>query len=280
MSQPLISVVIPLYNKEKKIASTLQSVLSQTGCSFEVVVVDDGSTDSSIAIVEGIGDEHIQLYHQPNGGPSKARNTGLQHAHGEWIVFLDADDELLPNAMEIFAGLIAAHSDVDLIDCGNVNIHKGVRTEGYHPIEGYVKNPMRECFFARISPGNARTAIRREYALRFPYDERIRRFEDAEWLGRLLPNARVYSSTAKTLLINRDTAEASFPRKNVLEDYFAYLDFHKGGFWQRMCTYRCFLEERELYPEYGRNHYRLMYYRYDLLFLYKLLNWWDRHFRK
>lgn len=280
MNRPLISVVIPLYNKEKNIATTLQSVLSQEGCAFDVVVVDDGSTDGSADVVKNIADNRLRLYRQPNGGPSKARNTGLRHSQGEWIVFLDADDELLPGAMETFAQLIAAHPSVDLIDCGNVNLRNGVSTAGYHPIEGYVRNPMRECFFARISPGNARTALRREFALRYPYDERIRRFEDAEWLGRMLPEAKVYSTTCPTLLFNRDAAEASRPRKNVMEDYFAYLDFRKGGFWQRMCAYRCFLEERELYPEYGRKHYKWMYYRYDLLLLFKVLNWWNWHFGK
>lgn len=280
MSNPLISVVIPLYNKEKNIAATLKSVLSQEGCAYEVVVVDDGSTDNSVGVVEAFADERIHLYKQANGGPSKARNTGMRKATGDWIVFLDADDELLPGAMEIFAKLIAAHPNIDLFDCGNVDLRNGVSTSGYHPIEGYVSNPMRECFYARISPGNARTALRREYALRFRYDERIRRFEDAEWLGRLLPNARVYSTTAQTLLFNRDAAEASHPRKNVEEDYFAYLDFRNGGFWQRMCAYRCFLEERELYPEYGRKHYKRMYHRYDLLILFKVLNWWNRHFWK
>ena len=62
-----------------------------------------------------------------------------------------------------------------------------------------------------------------------------------------------------TLLFNRNFAEASHPRKNVMEDYFAYLDFSKGGFWRKMCVYRTFLEERVLYLEYGKSHYSKMY---------------------
>lgn len=99
--KPFISVVIPLYNKEKSIAQSLQSVLNQSYTDFEIVVVDDGSTDKSVEIVEGIEDARLKLFKQPNAGPSKARNTGVGHASGEWIVFLDADDELLPNALSI-----------------------------------------------------------------------------------------------------------------------------------------------------------------------------------
>lgn len=280
MNQPLISVIIPLYNKEACIARTMKSVLSQKGCTFEAVVVDDGSTDRSLSIVESFADDRVHIIRQANGGPSKARNTGMRKATGDWIVFLDADDELLPDALETFSKLINAHPDVDIFDCGHMDVYKGRRTPARHPLEGYVANPMRECFFARISPGNARSAIRRDYVLRFPFDERIRRFEDAEWLGRLLPGARVYSTTQPTFLVNHDNSSASSPRKDVRDDYFAYIDFRKGGFWQRMCAYRCFLENRDLYPEYGHRHYRRMYYRYDLLLLFKALNWWGKHLYK
>ena len=72
----MISVVIPLYNKEASIAQSLKSVLSQEYDDFEVVIVDDGSTDGSVDVVEAINDPRIRLIKQENGGPSKARNTG------------------------------------------------------------------------------------------------------------------------------------------------------------------------------------------------------------
>ena len=96
----MISIVIPLYNKEKSISSTLQSVLAQTYADYEVVVVNDGSTDNSAAVVQcfisksPISNTHcgIHLLNQQNAGVSAARNLGVKHSRGEYVVFLDGDD--------------------------------------------------------------------------------------------------------------------------------------------------------------------------------------------
>lgn len=89
----MISVVIPLYNKEQQIAHTLQSVLQQTFQNFEIVIVDDGSTDNSVAEAEKVQDARIRLIHQVNAGVSAARNLGIREAKYDLIAFLDADDE-------------------------------------------------------------------------------------------------------------------------------------------------------------------------------------------
>lgn len=87
-----ISVVIPLYNKEKNIKDTIQSVLNQTNTEFEIIVVNDGSTDNSLQIIQQIQDPRVRIIDKPNGGVSSARNKGIEEAKYEWIAFLDADD--------------------------------------------------------------------------------------------------------------------------------------------------------------------------------------------
>jgi len=99
-SKPVFSVVIPLFNKERFIKRSLDSVLSQSFLDFEVIVVDDGSTDNGPATAEHCQDARIRLVRQSNGGVSVARNRGITEAGGEWIAFLDADDEYLPEFLQ------------------------------------------------------------------------------------------------------------------------------------------------------------------------------------
>lgn len=100
MNLPYFSIVISLYNKEKHIQSTIESVLAQSFVDFEIVVVNDGSTDSSEAVVKSIDDERIQIYSQENKGVSVARNFGIEKAKAKLVAFLDADDYWYPNHLE------------------------------------------------------------------------------------------------------------------------------------------------------------------------------------
>lgn len=97
-----ISVVIPLYNKEKAIARTVESVLKQTKPDFELIIVNDGSTDNSLAVAQqlAIQDSRLRIIDKPNGGVSSARNTGIKAASGEYIALLDGDDTWDPTFLE------------------------------------------------------------------------------------------------------------------------------------------------------------------------------------
>lgn len=110
----MISVVIPLYNKATSISSTLECVLNQTFTDWEVVVVDDGSTDDSANIVRSMGDSRIRLIRQPNAGVSAARDRGAIEAEGEFIAFLDADDEWDKNYLSTQYELTQKYPDCDV----------------------------------------------------------------------------------------------------------------------------------------------------------------------
>lgn len=111
----MISVVIPLFNKEGLIGDTINSVLNQTCQNFEIVVVNDGSSDHSVVEVEAINDCRIRLINQSNAGVSEARNRGIQEAKGKYIAFLDADDKWHPDYLESINELIKAYPDCDVL---------------------------------------------------------------------------------------------------------------------------------------------------------------------
>ena len=97
---PLVSVVIPVFNGEKTIRETIESVLNQTLTDFELVVINDGSQDGTLDIVERIPDSRIQVFSYPNAGQSTSRNRGIEIAKGDYISFIDADDLWTPDKLE------------------------------------------------------------------------------------------------------------------------------------------------------------------------------------
>ena len=104
--KPFFSVVIPLYNKENHIYNTIKSVLNQSFKDFEIIIVNDGSTDKSIDVISTIVDNRIEIIDKKNEGASKARNIGIQNAKSDYVALLDADDIWYPNHLQNLKHLI------------------------------------------------------------------------------------------------------------------------------------------------------------------------------
>ena len=113
----MISVIIPLYNKAEQVGKTLRSVLAQTFQEFEVVVVDDGSTDGSVEKVRSVQDGRIRIIGQQNAGVAAARNRGIAEARYDLVAFLDADDEWKPTYLEMQYNLAQKYKDCDVYAC-------------------------------------------------------------------------------------------------------------------------------------------------------------------
>lgn len=114
----IFSVVIPLFNKEKHIQRAIRSVLNQTHQNFELIIVDDGSTDNSFEMAASIQDPRVHIIRQQNRGVSAARNRGVKESANEWIAFLDADDEWLPEFLEEIINLIKKYPDSSVAGTG------------------------------------------------------------------------------------------------------------------------------------------------------------------
>lgn len=118
---PQVSVIIPAYNYARYLPVTLRSVLLQEGVRVEIIVVDDASTDNTPEVLADFG-ERITVIRQENAGPAAARNTGLRHATGETVVFLDADDLLMPGVLASQYGLLQTRPDVSMVSCLNQEV--------------------------------------------------------------------------------------------------------------------------------------------------------------
>ena len=115
---PTISVIVPVYNTEQYLHRCIDSVLAQTYKDFELLLIDDGSTDSSGAICDEYAarDSRVKVFHKENGGVSSARRIGVEQSHGEFIYFVDSDDAILPDTLEMMCNYMTNGVDVVVFD--------------------------------------------------------------------------------------------------------------------------------------------------------------------
>ncbi|MDX2042634.1 MAG: glycosyltransferase [Acidobacteriota bacterium] len=111
--QPKVSVIIPAYNSAQFIAEAIQSVLAQSYDNREIIIVDDGSTDATLDVLRGFG-EQIKLLTKTNGGPASARNLAIRHASGKYIAFLDADDLWMPEKLAEQVAFLESQPEVGM----------------------------------------------------------------------------------------------------------------------------------------------------------------------
>lgn len=123
-----VSIIVPLYNKAPYITKALESVKTQTVTDWECIIVNDGSTDNSVEIVERlmINDDRFRLINQKNAGVSAARNKGIAESKGEYVCFLDADDWWAPTFLEKMMRLVADYPEAGIYGCNYYYVYNGV----------------------------------------------------------------------------------------------------------------------------------------------------------
>lgn len=202
------SIVIPCYNYAGVVERALDSALAQAGDDFEVLVINDGSTDHSHDVLESYAARHdgapLHIVHQANAGLSAVRNRGAALAAGEYLIYLDADDELMPDALAQLRPVLATGqrpamavgAHVSLHPCGREKLHR------QPPLPG----SRDACFVSflrkEIALSNGAVAMRRDVVLATPYDESLRHGEDIPVFAAILaqhdcialdrPLARIY----------------------------------------------------------------------------------------
>lgn len=249
MEKPLISIIVPLYNKEKCILKTLESITSQNFDDYEIVVVDDGSTDNSVTLIRGLNNDKIRLFHKENGGPASARNYGVNNANGKWGLFLDADDTLEPDALNILYGLVKKEPNCEFFCCNHyiqADNSKILFSSKFK--EGYVRNNFFAYQTKRIRPRAGAALFSMNLLRKYQYNEQFWRYEDADCVFNIMRNTRAYVCPLPIMTYNRNNSEASRPRKNISEDYISQLSYDGKDCWEQLTLYDLYLQGCRLYP--------------------------------
>ncbi len=164
MAEPAISVIIPLYNKEREIVDTVRSALAQTFRPLEIIVVDDGSTDRSAQLVRDLQAPLVRLVQQPNAGECAARNRAIAEARGEYVALLDADDCWRPGFLAEIAALIREYPGCGLYCTGfDIVSHEGEFPAASPAERGVVENFFRDSAHRYIAIPSASCLPRRVF---------------------------------------------------------------------------------------------------------------------
>lgn len=245
----MISVVIPLYNKEDCIKKTLDSVLNQSYKDFEVIVVDDGSTDKSAEIVASITDSRIRLITQRNGGPSAARNRGIKEANEEYVAFIDADDIWFPDYLKEMVDMLTSFPEAviwgfnySLIKDGEVVNKETVVFRGYVG-EKWDSFPF---FFWSSS-----TCCRRSSLLELGgFDERMVYGEDIDMWFRLLLSGKGVLDSRVMALYFKDGNDSLTQHTMPLEKHLPFFIDKYSEARKNNADFRRFFDEQMVYRLY------------------------------
>lgn len=195
-ASPLITIVIPAYQAESFLTRALDSVRAQSDPEWTLIVVDDGSRDGTLALSQAYAARdpiRMRVLSQPNAGPGAARNRGMAEAQSEYVLFLDADDALMPHAVARLREDLRVHGPVDFLFGG----HAVVRLDGSRktlipgPVRGEPLRDFQDFLRGRgVGPTHGALLMRRELAARLGYPTSIRNNEDVVLFAQMLALGR------------------------------------------------------------------------------------------
>lgn len=225
-----VSVVLPVFNVERYVAASIQSVLAQTYVDFELIIVDDGSTDGSLRLCQGFTDPRIQIVQQKNRGLAGARNTGIRHAQGEYIALLDSDDLFAPEKLQRHVEHLDHSPKVGISFSRSAFIDDHSQPLGYYQMPK-LKEITTPDILCRNPIGNGsapviRRQVFQEIAIQkdlyglvedFFFDDSFRQSEDIEcWLRMAIQTSWLFEGIPEPLTLYRVNARglsASIPKQ-------------------------------------------------------------------
>lgn len=229
---PLVSVIIPLYNSEKYISETIKSVISQSYNNWEIIIVNDGSTDNSLCIAQSFKSEKVKIISVNNGGASKARNIGFENSSGDYIQYLDADDILDINKIQYQIMSIQTYGDDFLYSGTRGTIHNDLKVLNQNyplysdfTVENYFKYYFH--YFGVFFPPMSWLISRKLVAGSTGWDETLTFNDDGEFFSRLILSSNGIKYVHNSVSFYRvDSINSLSKRKNKIS-YLSYLDSAK-----------------------------------------------------
>ncbi|MEM6752982.1 MAG: glycosyltransferase [Cyanobacteria bacterium P01_C01_bin.38] len=216
---PQISVVVPAYNSQNTISETITSVLQQTFSDFELIVINDGSTDGTLEILSGVKDARLKVYSYPNGGLPTARNRGILRARGEFISFIDADDLWTPDKLELQLQALQKNPQAGV--AYSWTICMGNNGKSFHPgvSESFQGNVYHNLLIGNFIASGSNVLIRKQAIESVGYfDESLKSCEDWDYWLRLAPKWD-FVVVAKPQIIYRLSSGAMSSKLDVMEKY-------------------------------------------------------------
>jgi len=213
----MISVVMPTYNRAATLPRAIDSILRQTHTDWELIVVDDGSTDETAEILAAIGDSRLRVFHHPkNRGVSAAKNTGFDHIQGDWFTTVSSDDEIVPDALAVMLEC-AQRTGATAISCNCTDFVTGRKSGAGLTHEGWVSEEevsrSRGDYF-----GLTKTSLLGDLRL----DERLPGYDNVVWLP-LNRHARRYYCDRNLKIFHTEGADrVSLEKKSVREKVRRY----------------------------------------------------------
>lgn len=177
---PTVTVIIPTYNRGYVVRQAIDSILRQSFTDFEIIAVDDGSTDDSRRVIESVGDGRIKYIYKPNGGVSSARNAGMAEANGKYIAFLDSDDTWPPDFLKIMTAKLEQNPD-----CGFAYTATTIGSDTSYNIERCASGSITAELFKNSFIWPMAVLIRKDVLKDFWFDEALRNSDDNDAFLRL-----------------------------------------------------------------------------------------------
>ena len=196
--KPRISVILPVHNRADVLARAIQSVLDQRLAAFELIVVDDGSTDGSAGVARSFGDKRIKVIELgENRGGNAARNAGVRAATAPIIAFLDSDDTYLPEKLERIVAEFEQRPDLELLVDSFVKVQpSGKKVTRTNPVIGDRETFRKALFTRQLWKATPSITVRRDAMLAVMFDETLRRLQDFDFLIRASEVANCASTDA------------------------------------------------------------------------------------